>query len=315
MDVPVNVLIGGDPIDRLCFDCIFRSPAFKTFLKLHTIGGKDDAPARLKLCRAADGEHGVEAAGSSIAAGDWVFPYTGIFVPRSGQKIEADSDDDDRDIRIEWCLFNGNTGMRISKECSGYIRGWNTPRQSMTLIDGGAAMLNHRCLHPNCAFTVVDMYVFFTQRQSSDADKKQMIIIYDEAAGCVARQHSLLLKKKMQMGKTGRKIDESGVLLPNNFDFPPNIPPNVTGDNIYLIGWPVVETLRAIPRREQLNVNYGDGYVAVSPHLLCSTTTECSERRLCWDDAKRGDLTQKFCHCEDCLALTDISERSVFLPP
>jgi hypothetical protein len=342
-----SVLIDGDPSDRLCFDRIFRSPAFDTFMSLHTIGENEtsrDQPSLLKMRRsAAGGGRGMAAIGC-IPAGAWVVPYTGVFVPRNHGDHDSDSGRNaavrhgplkqvaDRDMTIEWCVFNGDSGMRTTKECSGFIRGWATTTQP--LLRHSAAFINHRCLRPNCAYTVVDIYIFL------DSDGGAVEVLYDGSASSVVRKtdddagarssSSLLLlaalfhgKKKKRRRRIGRKIDGNGVLLPlpRCFELPPTIPPKITGDNIYLIGWPVVETIRPVADGQELNANYGDGYIAISPHLPGAPTTSDTLRREHWEDAIQAHATLhgnkflKFCECEDCLMIPDTSLRSVFLSP
>jgi hypothetical protein len=288
-----DVLCGDETKWSGQFKRIFRSAAFKTFLVEHT--NVEGCVATRTETHGGMGIHATE----DIAAGIILLPYTGVFVSSDiGDLSSHKAMDADRDMLVDWCIFDGKTG-RKREENSGVIRGWGRVGKGTRL----GSMANHRCLRPNAAFEVVDLYVFF------QAPEDDPWIIY---ASEDDRKHRVF----------GRLINNKGVMQRHAKKKMPPIIPNSTHGDVFLISWPIIRTWGDVRAGECITVDYGDNYVAISPHHTLgkvydedgdASKTYVAKIAQRWEDAMHGALS--FCECDDCLKIKDNAKRSVFLPP
>ena len=291
-----DVLCGDDTKRSGQLERIFQSAAFKTFLVEHT-----NAEGCVATRFDAHGGVGIHAA-EHIAAGVILLPYTGVFVSSDSSDLsQYESMDADRDMLVDWCIFDGKTG-RKREENRGVIRGWGRGEKWTRM----GSLANHRCLHPNAAFEVVELYVFFQSQEDAPW------IIY---ASNDARTDRVV----------GRVINNKGGLqMRAKKKMPPLIPTSTDGD-VFLMSWPIIRTWCDVLAGECITVDYGDKYVVISPHhtlgKVYDEEGEASKAYVAgmaqrWEDAveeNKGTLT--FCGCADCLKLKDEAKRSVFLPP
>lgn len=267
---------------------------------------------------------------STIPGGTVVLPYTGVFMNvnidtasyfdhtntiSNNRSVSASynnycslmPDTLDRDMSVEWKRFDGATGRMLgqyeSKIRGWDIRIWEKPTKFIKRRGQWASFLNHRCLDPTCEFVVVDVYVFLSSKQCD--------------APWLVFSSTTKKEDKQNVGK----ILGDGTLVKQHRKVPPMIPLQFEGE-VLLFGWPVVETLRPIAKNEELTVNYGSGFVAISPfHCkndndeIIITNESSSLQQLDfmahWKSAKKNKGA--YCECADCLALSDPKKRSLFL--
>jgi hypothetical protein len=295
------------------FALIFRSAAFKTFLTKHSIGCDASGTSLIQPQSDTRFGLGVHAGGCGIPGGVFVLPYTGVFAPHAEDDTRASRNislqplaSTDRDMMVDWRVFDGRTG-RKSDENMGYIRGWDAP----TTWTKMGAIANHRCMHPNAGYVVVELYVFF-----DTPDEEEPWIIY---ASEDARTKRVI----------GREINQKGEMIRRvNKHMPPLIPTSTSGD-VYLINWPVIKTWQSVPPGDCITVDYGDNYVAISPHYDTSNIFEPDDddsRAYVWgllprwnnallENHAAGVMGEKiYCRCDDCLKISRVTMRSIFLP-
>ena len=308
------------------FNRIFRSAAFETFLKTLSGGRRRRRRMIITLQREEDGGVGIIAACARISVGVFILPYTGAFVPRHDASDRSEASRNaacasypplskiaDRDIFFEWCRYDGNTGLKM-EEHGCFIRGWATNHDPKGRDTPTASQMNHRCLMPNCEYSTVELYAGFPKSGGAPP-----WIVYSSSPSSATK------RSKASRPVFGRKISESGELLPALLmTLPPKIGPE-TGD-IYRIAWPVLRTIRPVNRGHALNANYGDGYVAISPHLSYAVRHNNNNNHHHNNNKEKNDNNNinrmeaadndddaKFCECEDCLTLSDVKQRSIFV--
>jgi hypothetical protein len=330
----------GELLDR-----VFKSPAFKSFLNVHTINYSKADKQNLRLQPVCN-QHHIE----TVFSGHHYYEATAVSDSNNNAILinnDNNTDDIQNEIRAnknanELCVHSAvdigsetvvlpYTGVFVSSESGMMLPSHcalmpETQDRDMRVewkrFDGatGGMLGQYKSILRGWDVRLWEKPTNFIKRRSQWASflnhrclkPSCEFVVVDVYVFLPSNQAPwLVFSSATKKNARGQKILENGMLRPHRTArVPPTIPLQFEGE-VVLFGWPVIETLRPISKNEELTVNYGSDFVATSPYHCDIIEAQCDATvSSWWNIAKKNN--GEYCWCVDCIALPDPRTRSVF---
>lgn len=330
------------------FDIIFKSPAFENVLNDLTlsVSTHSEMNIALKHCLTSGQRwgYGIENISSKDIPGNYcpIAPYCGVLSlcteseykskKGSGSSLWdthdlAKPEDVHKDMFFTWnkVIFSNEVWRKDRQARKGVIRGWDHPfilihrkeddkKEVFTPIVDQRSLgifINHRCVNYNTEFYDVNLKIFLMDDNTvciyklidDDPHKEGWAVIY---------------------GPDGSRNDDDGTQ---------SIPIGRI-KAFYTLALPSIFSIKKIKPREELTLNYGPSFIALSPELFSTRfpknqskipkESEATPFEIAIEQLKRqrdailkynadNQRRSTFCLCEDCIQLEE-NDRSVFCP-
>lgn len=329
------------------FDIIFKSPAFENVLNDLTLSVLTQSQMNIALQHCLDASRKRWGYGIKNISGEAISdenipiaPYCGVLslcteaqYKARHPSAEAPSlwktyglnkpEDVHKDMYFNWNQLKQDAKTKkwvkeSDNSQQGVIRGWDHPFILIDTTDRGdltpivdqrslGIFINHRCVNYNTQFLDVDLKIFLMNDNS--------VYIYKVIDEGESKGQALIYGPDNY-----RKMD------------PENGMPSANIKAYYLLAFPSIFSTQVIKPNEELTLNYGPNFVAVSPFLFSKIPQNAEKIPLDSDDEEEETALRKlqtnretilrffhehpgknptYCFCEDCMLLEE-SERSVF---